>query len=775
MARYFDTTVKEFSLKTWERFGGPMRHALETATRHASAVEELNKRYREGNVRVHLPPGFSDAQGPLESVVAASFPLSRAALEEASQGLFLSLPVAFDPAAAVGPYLATVDCDADGEPYRFLDMGAQIATHAFGENDPVLVAALLENIQFCVDRYAHSEYQTTLSLRLKSALRRIAPAGTPRFFVVNTGAEAVENAIKAALLHRVKTVNAQPGVGAAVEPPIPESAFFVVSFEGAFHGRTLGSLAVTHRRKARIGFPTFDWPKVEFPVEEPSDPGLTLRREEKSLKQVWDLLYTGRQSGVNRPRELFQRQLADCARFLESMPSLPESEKAASVGVFVKERRAELEPAVLARSRRAAAILVEPIQGEGGIRFASPGFFQRLRLLTLIYDVPLIFDEVQMGWGATGRMWAHELFNLPAPPDAVVWAKKAQNGVLFVSEELAAFFQEEKKFNTTWEGDSVGMSRLLVLLDRLDLERVRRTGGLARSALDTLAADFPEIIKNVRGVGTILAFDLIRPDWRDSLRERAFRLGLLLLPAGERALRFYPHYDIETYAIDEAVTILRRAMEGLLGTAMTALAAGPELRIGTIDLPMHNVEVVELTADKAEAWLPSVMRVEVECYGDGAGQRPDGTVGNSGRPPLQYPSETLEATMAHSRSMCLGLRDRVTGSLEAYALGSPLENHDEEGVRDDPFFGEGRAFYLQAMAVSTSVRNHEEVEVWLLDALRSRLAEAGFEWISMLIEERLRSTGPEWLAKARTLRTIKNYLRSGLRFVYLQAPCRSEP
>jgi len=99
---------------------------------------------------------------------------------------------------------------------------------------------------------------------------------------------------------------------------------------------------------------------------------------------------------------------------------------------------------------------------------------QRLRLLTGIYDVPLMFDEVQTGWGATGRMWAHELFDLPVPPDVVVWAKKAQNGVLFVSEELATFFQEEKKFNTTWEGDAVGMVRLLAVLDKIDLDQVRQ-------------------------------------------------------------------------------------------------------------------------------------------------------------------------------------------------------------------------------------------------------------------------------------------------------------
>src|SRR6202008_5142674 len=105
------------------------------------------------------------------------------------------------------------------------------------------------------------------------------------------------------------------------------------------------------------------------------------------------------------------------------------------------------------------------------------------------------FDEIQTGFGATGRMWAHEHFDLPAPPDLVTWAKKAQNGVLFVSEELATFFQEEKKFNTTWEGDSVGMVRLLAQLDKLDLEQVRRTADRARSGLEALARNHKEVLK----------------------------------------------------------------------------------------------------------------------------------------------------------------------------------------------------------------------------------------------------------------------------------------
>ena len=351
------------------------------------------------------------------------------------------------------------------------------------------------------------------------------------------------------LLNRVKMSPAEPG---QPEAAADKQGFFIIPFEGAFHGRTLGSLAATHKRKARLGFPTFDWPHVLFPVEDPRSKWRTQRRDEKSLEQVWTLLVTGRVTGAPRPLEQFKRQLKACDELLARLPA-DRAAWPAMVQQFVELQRALIDPAVLKRAQRVAGVLVEPIQCEGGLKFASASFFQRLRLLTRIYDVPLMFDEVQTGWGATGQLWAHELFDLPCPPDVVVWAKKAQNGVLFVSEDLATFFQEEKKFNTTWEGDSVGMVRLLGYLDRLDLEQVRRTGALAREGLEQLARDYKDLLQNVRGQGCLLAFDVVRADWREWLRERAFRNGLILLPAGERTLRFYPRYDMEPSAIHEAL------------------------------------------------------------------------------------------------------------------------------------------------------------------------------------------------------------------------------
>ncbi len=721
----------------------PLQAALQHASQFVDRVTQLNALYRSGKLRVHVPRALHDSEASLEDLVGQLLPASHAALQAASQGLFFSLPVAFDPSESVGPYLAAIDRDAAGQPYRFLDMGALIATHAFGENDPDVVRAILESLPFVADRYAHSEYQTTLSLKLKAALNRIAPAGAPRHFIVNTGAEAVENAIKSVLMNRVMTTGDAEGG-------------FVVSFEGAFHGRTLGSLAVTHRKKARLGFPTFDWPHIPFPFEQPRSPKETLRREERSLKQLWDLLVSGRLPKAEKSKDTYKRELDAIDDFL----SKPDAD-AAAVDAFIRGQRAELTPDVLKRAQRVAAVLVEPIQGEGGVRIATARFMRKLRLLTKIYDVPLVFDEVQTGWGMTGTLWAHEHFNLPCPPDVVTWAKKAQNGVLFVSEELATFFQEEKKFNTTWEGDSTGMVRLLAKIDALDLEQVRRTGERAKAGLERLAKAHREIVGNVRGLGVMLGFDVVRPDWSEPLRDRAFRRGLLLLGAGDRSIRFYPRYDTEPAAVDEALDILDASIADLVGgRVLPESTPAVRIRVGTLTMPLDTLELLELTPANFDGVKTQLMVLEEERYMPMS-------------PLLKYPAETLEATIKNARSIGLALRDKVSGRLVGYALGSPVEDHDEEGISSDPRVGENDTFYLQALTVPPSAQNATELENRLLDGVKERATAMGFSYLSTLVEaSSLASTAP-WLRDAPVLERIENYLGSGNSFVYVQADLRT--
>ncbi len=715
--------------------------SLKRVHAYLDRLSRLNALYRAGDIHAHVPDALHEDGGTLDEVVGQYLPASHSALQAASQGLFFSLPVAFDPSESVGPYLAAVDRDAAGQPYRFLDMGAQIATHAFGENDPDTVRAVLESLPFAVDRYAHSEYQTVLSLRLKAALNAVAPAGTPRHFIVNTGAEAVENAIKAALMNRVMTTEDRDGG-------------FVVSFEGAFHGRTLGCLAVTHRKKARLGFPTFDWPHIPFPSDEPRSPKETLAARRPVVEAavgsagLGTAAESGEEQGHVPARDRRDRRVPGQGGYERRPPP--------AVNAFIDAQRAELTPDVVKRAKKVAAVLVEPVQGEGGVRMASARFMRKLRLLTRIYDVPLIFDEVQSGWGMTGKLWAHEHFDLPCPPDVVTWAKKAQNGVLFVSEELATFFQEEKKFNTTWEGDSAGMVRLLAKIDKLDLEQVRphrraRQGG-ARSAGAGASRDHPARPRRRRDARlrrrpARLERSAARP--RIPARSAAARR-----PASGR-VRFYPRYDTEPSAIDEALSILRSAIEDLVGGRLVSDATPAlRIRVGTLTIPVDTLEIVDLTPDTFEANKAQILQLEQERF-------------DPESPLLKYPPDTLEATLKNPRAIGIGVRDRVSGRLVGYALGSAIEDHDEEGISSDPRVGENDTFYLQALVVPPSVQNAVELENFLLDTLRRRAIEVGFEYLSTLIESRVCETAPDWFKAGATLETLDNYLGSGATFDYL--------
>jgi hypothetical protein len=265
----------------------------------------------------------------------------------------------------------------------------------------------------------------------------------------------------------------------------------------------------------------------------------------------------------------------------------------------------------------------------------------------------------------------------------------------------------------------------------------------------------------------MLGFDVMRADWCDALRERAFRRGLVLLPAGERVVRFYPRYDTEPSAIDEALSILRFAIEDLVGgRGGSDAATGLEIRVGLLAFPVDTIDVVDLTEANFDTYKLQILAVEQERYGAGASRA-------GRRPTLQFQLETLEATMGQSGAIGIALRDRISGRCVGYAIGSALENHDEEGVGSDPRLGENNTWYLQAMATLPTVHNYVELENHMLEGLRERAIAAGFEFLSTLIEDRLRETGPSWFREAAVLERIDNYLRSGSRFAYLQAALKA--
>jgi betaine-aldehyde dehydrogenase len=566
--------------------------------------------YRLFKPKAYVPAGLDDLDRPWEELLKDLFPVSFAKMAAASEnGLFNAIEVAFDPAHSYGPYAAVADTDSRGRHYRWLDFG-QFGAKAVGDNRPEVAASLLENFAFVVDRWAQSDSQTTLSLSFKEMLARRAPKGMPKSFVINTGAESVENAIKSVIFRQ----QLSPG-----EVPSGKNAF-LIHYEGAFHGRSLGALAATTSKKARIGFQTFDWPVVSFPGAHFKDAVMVddedLRASErKSLKETWDLFVTGRNQTVPRPREVFEQEMGDIEDFLSALyPALEaarardgeaaaEELRARLVADFVREAREKIEardPRTMEHADKVMGIIVEPVQGEGGIRFAHPRYFQQLRMLSLVYDVPILFDEVQTGYGMTGKLWAHEHFNLPAPPDVVTVAKKVQMGVVYVSDELAQFFAAEKKFNTTWEGEPVGMLRAMVYDKLMDLGKINELGAYTMEHFLRLEKKYPGVMIEPRGQGVMLAFNLPDEEWREDLVDAAFRRGLIINRAGPKTIRFYPRYDTKQVHIDEAIEILDRSFAAVVakrGTPKPAAepsapaAAEPEAPVE--DLPPAHDTVAE--------------------------------------------------------------------------------------------------------------------------------------------------------------------------------------
>jgi hypothetical protein len=452
---------------------------METLAPPTSTVEEflerigrLNARYRAGDMRVHVPEAFCEGDRALDDLVRELLPASNAALEAASSSLFFSLPVAFDPAQSVGPYLAIVDRDAAGEPYRFLDMGALIATQRVRRKRSGGSARGARVVAVC--RVALRAFRVSDN-PVAPFQGRAEPdrAGRhPAHFVVNTGAEAVENAIKAALMNRVMT--SPDGDGG-----------FIVSFDGAFHGRTLGRWPSPTARRRASAFRRSTGRTFRFRPRAPAQPKETDRREERSLKQLWDLLVSGKMPHAEKSRDTYRREMDAIDRFL----ARPEHD----VDAFVQTQHALLTADVVRRSRRVAAVLVEPIQGEGGVRIASARFMRQLRLLHAYLRRAADFRRGANRMGMDGRAVGARAVRSAVPRPT--WSPGQEGAERRAVRQRSAcdFFQEEKKFNTTWEGDSVGMVRLLAVQDKLDLDAVRRTGdrapARARGAVARLSRD----------------------------------------------------------------------------------------------------------------------------------------------------------------------------------------------------------------------------------------------------------------------------------------------
>jgi L-lysine 6-transaminase len=322
-----------------------------------------------------------------------------------------------------------------------------------------------------------------------------------RYFFIDGGALSVENALKAAMDWKVRK-NLVAGRG--------ECGTEIIHFERAFHGRSgyTMSLTNTEARKTQY-YAKFPWPRVPAPYIDHSLP------------------VAERTTAVSKKEKQVEKQIRDII---------------AQKGVDI------------------AAIIIEPIQGEGGDNHFRGEWLKTLRTICDQHDILLIFDEVQTGMGLTGKNWCCEHFGIL--PDLLAFGKKAQVCGIMAGPRLddvkENVFRLPSRINSTWGGNFADFVRsthyLRIIEEEKLVENARIKGETFKAALQAMARKHP-VITGVRGRGLMLAFDLPNAALRDAFWKGAYELGLLVVRCGERSIRLRPVLDVKDDIIEESLRI----------------------------------------------------------------------------------------------------------------------------------------------------------------------------------------------------------------------------
>jgi L-lysine 6-transaminase len=327
-----------------------------------------------------------------------------------------------------------------------------------------------------------------------------------RMLVIEGGALAVENTLKAAMDWKVRK-NMTAGHG--------ERGTEILHFRRAFHGRSGYTMSLTNTDPVKTDlFAKFNWPRVSTP----------------------------------------------CIDF-----SLGEPERTRDVIEREKKSEAEIMQFIAERGLDIAAIIIEPIQGEGGDNHFRGEWLQSLRRICDENEMLLIFDEVQCGMGVTGRNWTCEHFGVV--PDLMAFGKKAQVcGVMAgprLDEVKENVFRFPSRINSTWGGNFTDMVRSTHFLQILEEENLVENAGLVGeyflNRLFELQKASP-IMSGVRGRGLFLAFDLPDPATRNEIWKGLFDGGVLALKSGDKAIRFRPALDITREVVDEAIALIQQQL-----------------------------------------------------------------------------------------------------------------------------------------------------------------------------------------------------------------------
>ncbi len=396
----------------------------------------------------------------------------------------------------------------------YLDFFSFFASSPVGLNHPdMLEKDFLNHLaKVAVNKPSSSDFYTEEMGDFVETFGRVGiPDTLPNLFLISGGALAVENALKTAFDWKVRK-NFKKGFD-------DEVGSKVIHFEQAFHGRSGYTLSLTNTfdpRKTKY-FPKFDWPRV-------SNPKVTFPIE-KNLEQI--------------------------------------------VAAEEKSVR-EINDAITKHGDDIACLIIEPVQSEGGDNHFRPQFFKQLRSIADENDILLIYDEIQTGVGMTGKFWAYEHFQ-EADPDILCFGKKTQVCGIIASNKIKNVennvFEESSRINSTFGGNLVDMFRAQKYLEIIEKENLvtnaAKMGDYLLKQSHDLQEDFSDKISNARGLGLMVAFDLVSSEMRDKIRQLAFKKDLLLLGCGEKTVRFRPYLTVKQEEIDEGINIIREVIVSL--------------------------------------------------------------------------------------------------------------------------------------------------------------------------------------------------------------------
>ena len=218
-----------------------------------------------------------------------------------------------------------------------------------------------------------------------------------------------------------------------------------------------------------------------------------------------------------------------------------------------------------------AAIIIEPIQGEGGDNHFRKEFLHELCRIADEYEAMLVFDEVQAGLGLTGKMWSYE--NYDVKPDMVAFGKKTQVcGFIAgarIDEVKDNVFRVSSRLNSTWGGTLVDMVRsaryLEIMAEEKLLENAAVRGTELLQGLESLAREFPDHVSNARGKGLMCAFDLKDGALRDQVIAKTYEEGVIVIGSGPNSIRFRPPLVITKAALAEGLEKLRGSIRKSIG------------------------------------------------------------------------------------------------------------------------------------------------------------------------------------------------------------------